>query len=279
MNISDVGVRICGGTAVGRVRPHNEDAFLIGGILENRGTVYLEMGPRSSYVSTRGLFACVADGVGGNRAGEVASALVLTVLAQKAASTDVRPQEAGDITILLRDWIVAANDEILKAADNNPDFRGMGTTLAGIWLLGEKLCVVNVGDSRVYRLRHGGLAQLTKDHTLVQLLIDSGHISREQAMVSRDKHIITGCVGTRGTVTVDVTDRYTLFPDDTMLVCTDGLSEMVDDKIIADILSEKVGIREKVSTFLEAANKAGGKDNVTVIIVEAYTQTPEPEVL
>lgn len=231
-------------TDVGRVRDHNEDAFLV----------------------TDRVMA-VADGMGGHAAGEVASALAIESLEALAAREVVTADDVGVA-------VEAANDAILDSAVEHPERRGMGTTLTGLALVtsGETEAagwvVFNVGDSRVYRLAAGTLEQLTVDHSEVQELIDAGVITSREAAIHPARNVITRSLGLMASAEPDL---WTLPVEDgeRFLVCSDGLTNEVRESDLARILGEEDDPQEAAELLVAAANRSGGRDNITVVVVHA----------
>jgi protein phosphatase len=210
----------------------------------------------------------LADGMGGYNAGEVASGMAtsfikselgrwLSEASDNASDTDVR--RAMDICV------DNANRAIFNAANSNPQYAGMGTTLVvGVFREG-RLLMGHVGDSRGYRLRGGRLAQITHDHSLLQEQIDSGLITAEQAAFSANKNLVTRAVGVEDTVLLE-THLHDVMPGDLYLLCSDGLSDMLDDESIAQLLQGSDSLSEVGAALVDAANDAGGKDNISVVL-------------
>jgi len=210
----------------------------------------------------------LADGMGGYNAGEVASGMATTFIktelgrwlaeaSDNASDTDVR--RAMDICV------DNANRAIFNAANSNPQYAGMGTTLVvGVFREG-RLLMGHVGDSRGYRLRGGRLAQITHDHSLLQEQIDSGLITAEQAAFSANKNLVTRAVGVEDTVLLE-THLHDVLPGDLYLLCSDGLSDMLDDESIAQLLQTSDVLSEVGAALVDAANDAGGKDNISVVL-------------
>ncbi len=210
----------------------------------------------------------LADGMGGYNAGEVASGMAtsfikselgrwLSEASDNASDTDVR--RAMDICV------DNANRAIFNAANSNPQYAGMGTTLVvGVFREG-RLLMGHVGDSRGYRLRGGRLAQITHDHSLLQEQIDSGLITAEQAAFSANKNLVTRAVGVEDTVLLE-THLHDVLPGDLYLLCSDGLSDMLDDDSIAQLLQTSDVLGEVAAALVDAANDAGGKDNISVVL-------------
>jgi serine/threonine protein phosphatase PrpC len=227
-----------GVTDVGRVRDGNEDDFL-------------------DQSNRLGLVA-VADGMGGHRAGEVASATALEALRAAVASGEP-----------LRDAIEGANDAVLEKSVSDQEFHGMGTTLtAGMLGSDGHLVVGHVGDSRAYLVRDGELSQITDDHSLVEEMVRSGELTPEQAEVHPRRSVITRALGIDPQVEVD---EYPieLQPGDRILFCSDGLTTMVRPDEIAGILGREPDLRRAAQLLVDAANAAGGEDNITAVIIEA----------
>ena len=215
--------------------------------------------------------AVLADGMGGYNAGEVASNMATTFIRTELGrwlreagdgATDTEVRRAMDICV------DNANRAIFNAANSNPQYAGMGTTLVVAVFRGQRLLVGHVGDSRAYRLRGGRLQQITRDHSLLQEQIDAGLITPEQAAFSTNKNLVTRAVGVEDTVLLE-THLHELQPGDVVLMCSDGLSDMLDDTSIAQVLQMHDSLAAAGAALIEAANDAGGKDNISLILVRA----------
>jgi protein phosphatase len=229
-------------TDVGRVREGNEDAYLLDDAM--------------------GLMA-VADGMGGHRAGEVASVTALEAL--RAAITSGRP---------LRESIEDANQAVFAKAQTDTNLRGMGTTLtAGTLVAGGTVLVGHVGDSRAYLLHDGELRQVTEDHSLVEELVREGRLTADEAAVHPQRSIITRALGVDASVEVDVYP-VELAPGDRLLLCSDGLTGMVQPDIIAATLRREDDPARAAAQLIDAANQAGGEDNITVVVVAVTDEAP-----
>ncbi|GAA3859075.1 protein phosphatase 2C domain-containing protein [Saccharothrix violaceirubra] len=234
-------LRVGAATHVGLVRTSNEDCLLVG----------------------RRVFA-VADGMGGHAAGEVASAMAVDALRGLDEVDEPRPEH-------IRAVLVAANDAIRDAADADPDRAGMGTTATGLVLTGfngsPHWAVFNIGDSRVYRHVGGGLVPLTADHTEAAALVASGAMTAEQARTARQRNVITRALGAR---VAPEPDQWVFPPEpgERFLVCSDGLTNELPDQEIADILDALPDAKEAATTLVRRAVLAGGRDNVTVVVVD-----------
>jgi PPM family protein phosphatase len=246
-----------GRSDVGRVRTGNEDALFIG----------------------RTLFA-VADGMGGHRGGEVASATAL----QPLEALDGHDFPDGDTALsALTDAVAAANTEVSRRSQNEPDLEGMGTTLTALLVDGFDAHLVHVGDSRAYLARGDRFVQLTADHTLVQALIDQGRITRDDVATHPHRSVITRAVGVADDVEVDAM-HVALRDGDRIMLCSDGLSGVLDDERIAALVRD-LEPAAAVDALIDAANAAGGPDNITVLIVtvagatDPDATTPLPRVV
>jgi serine/threonine protein phosphatase PrpC len=224
-------VRVGARSDIGRARERNEDSYLV----------------------REPLFA-VADGMGGARGGDVASSLALEIL-------------EGDGVTSLVETIKQANQRVLERAESDRDLRGMGTTLTAVITEDAKAHVAHVGDSRAYLLRDGNLQQLTEDHTLVQRMVREGRITEEEARRHPQRSVITRALGVEGDLSVDEL-TLDVHPGDRLLLCTDGLTSMVEGSRIRQILGEEDDPQAACDRLIDAANRAGGDDNVTVIIVD-----------
>jgi protein phosphatase len=232
-------------TDTGRRRRRNEDA----------------------YVCEPPLFA-IADGMGGAQAGELASGLAAAVLAEPAG------EEGGEQRV--RALIEEANRRVFRRSSEDAAAAGMGTTMtvALVDLDAGTIVLGHVGDSRAYRVRHGGLEQLTDDHSLVGELTRSGKLSREEAETHPQRSVITRAVGTEPDVDVDV-ETIPFEPGDVYLLCSDGLTDMVPDREILALLEGNAGLDDAARALVDAANRSGGEDNVTVVLFRPKAEAAE----
>lgn len=230
----------------GRLRPQNEDAYIARPDL--------------------GLFV-VADGMGGHAAGEVASAMAVETVARDLSAP---PATAQDAERALVASLGAANRAILERAAREPEKTGMGTTLTALLLLPQTgtSVIAHVGDSRAYRLRDGGLEQLTRDHTWVQEQVDAGLLSPAQAHHHPYSSVLTRVIGVYTDVEVD-TRRDRARAGDLLLLCSDGLTGMVDDDELRTLLARDLPLHELAAQLVEAANLRGGLDNITAVLVRS----------
>ena len=223
-------------THTGLVRSHNEDAFAI---IEPE--TYL-----------------VADGMGGQAAGEVASRMLVDSIKSYLHST---PQPWNEIA--LEKSIVEAGKQIFNAAKEHREYKGMGTTATLLHIEGERACFAHVGDSRIYRIKNDRISQLTNDHSYVETLVRNGEISQAAARIHPMKNYLTQAVGAMLDLKVD-TGSFRIDANDVFLLCTDGLTNMVDDAVIADIIRNA---DNPAVELINAALENGGKDNITAIVL------------
>ena len=207
--------------------------------------------------------AVLADGMGGTRAGGVAAEMAVDAALEHLSTVSKRgPLKPDDLGAAVR----LANDRVIGMSGAVSAYRGMGSTLVIAWL-GAESCIAHVGDSRAYRFRDGAFTPITKDHSLVQEWVDSGAISPEEALRAPNRNVITRAIGARPTVQPELTP-VEMATDDLMLLCSDGLTGMLaDDEIAALLADADEDLETTAAALVEAANKAGGKDNVTVVLV------------
>ncbi len=253
MNLSGK-IEVVNITDVGKRRPHNEDSTLCD-LAE--GLVIL------------------ADGMGGYKAGEVASAIAVTSAHKKVmdglakincVTTD---QNTGlsEIATVVKNALIYVNSEIYKTALSDPQCQGMGTTMVVVLFRNNIATIAHVGDSRLYRLRQNKFTQVTKDHSLIQELIDRGLYTREEVLKTTPKNLVTRAIGIEPEVQVDVAEE-TVYPGDIYMLCSDGLNDMVDDEEIHLTLSKySANLAQSGNELVRLANKNGGKDNISVVLV------------
>ena len=232
----------------GRARANNEDSVAVD---ESHG------------------LAVLADGMGGYNAGEVASSMatsfVCSEMGRWLAETGVRAMDV-DVRRAMEICVDNANRAIFNAANSNPQYAGMGTTLVVAAFRNAQLRLGHVGDSRAYRWRAGQLTQITRDHSLLQEQIDAGLITPEQAAFSANKNLVTRAVGVEDTVLLE-SNLHELAVGDVYLLCSDGLSDMLDDAMMAQLLQQHPTLANAAQALIDAANDAGGKDNIALVLV------------
>ena len=244
-------VRAAGMTDIGRVRTNNEDSWLID--LERR------------------LFI-VSDGMGGHQAGEVASQAVVTVLPAMIEQLVVQRKPASESTykLVLRDAILSLSQRLHEESQGQAGLQGMGATLVLAWFIEGRRTIkalfASMGDSRIYRVRNKAIQQLTRDHSLVALLVRHGEITEEEAKGHPARGRLSRYVGMEGDTFADV---FTLDvqPGDRFLLCSDGLTGMVPDQKVAQLLAHNPEPELACKVLMAAANEAGGKDNITALVI------------
>jgi len=242
------------GTDIGRVRKQNEDAY------------FADAGA--------GTFV-VADGMGGHAAGEVASRMVKEHFSSRPAEPEEAPT-VGEARDLLRRTIAGVNQAIVSDSRDNPARSGMGTTATALLLLPEGSYVIgHVGDSRAYVLRDGELSRLTEDHTYVQQLVNRGRLTDEQARLHPRSSLLTRALGTEESVEIDLYDG-SFQPGDRFVIASDGLTGMISEEKLGSVVRLRVEPEEMVGRLIEAANQAGGSDNITVIVVDVSANEDRP---
>jgi serine/threonine protein phosphatase PrpC len=260
-----VVVHVFGRTDVGRMREHNEDAFVVADLTRNNATLQPEV--RTHVVGERGTLFMVADGMGGAAAGEIASAMaidgVLRELSEHVSSTD--PPNDDAFATSIKRATAAANAEIHAFALEHPEFRGMGTTATVAGVLGDSVYLAQVGDSRAYLVRGGVAQQITKDQSLMQKLVEAGELTLEEAEQSERRNIILQALGPEATIKVDLTSQQ-LRRGDILVLCSDGLSGQVKTEEIARIVTDEPDLTAACRRLIDRANDAGGPDNITVIV-------------
>ncbi len=242
-----------GRTDVGVIRSGNEDSFRM--------------------IPDRGIFV-VADGMGGHAAGEVASEMAVRIVADEIHSLrGLTDQQVAD---RMRAAIRTANGQIFQRTLTEHDKRGMGTTVTALTLYSTRFLIGQVGDSRAYLLRDGKLSQLTKDHSYVQEQVDAGYLTPEQARTHPYSNVITRCVGANSDVMPDIYGGVCKMGD-VFLLASDGLTGMLEDYQLAELLSPDRMPEDEVDSLIAEANRHGGLDNITAIIVRVDSTDPPPE--
>ena len=246
--MNDLAFRYAARSEIGRVRRNNEDA---------------------GYAS-RDLLV-VADGMGGHEAGELASAAtVASVVAATAQSS-----AADEVLDLLADAVITSGEHIADVVAANRDLTGMGTTLTALALRGDRIAIAHVGDSRAYLYRAGHLQQMTKDHTFVQTLVDSGEITKEQAAVHPRRNLMMRAIDGIHAVDVDLSIREAHIGD-RFLICSDGLCGVIDEAAIAECLAAD-DLTRAVTELIDAAMRRGGPDNITVVVADIVYESSEAD--
>ena len=247
MSTSEVRYAVAMVSDCGRKRPSNEDAF---GVSAEHG-VYV-----------------VCDGMGGAAAGEVASALAVDVVVRLLSSRADAESVAALLDDVVKGAIRAANEIIHSRAQHDPQLYGMGTTLVGLVTEGRRVLVFNVGDSRCYRMRNSALVQISQDHSLVEEQVRMGRITHAEALRSPHRNVITRALGTESGVEPDLFELKAE-AGDLFLLCSDGLTGELPDELIESMLAADLSLNELCTRLVDAANRAGGHDNITCLLVRA----------
>lgn len=232
-------MRIKAGTDAGAVRTINQDSFLVDDKMK---------------------YCIVADGMGGHSAGEIASAMVVEEI-NRFLSENI-PETLHNTVDCIYDAIRHANSKVFKSARLNFNYSGMGTTLVMTYFYEQKVILANVGDSRAYLLRDGILKQITKDHSMVEQMVDEGTITRQQASTHPQRNVITRAIGTDREVQADIF-MLTAKEKDIILLCTDGLTNEVAEENLCKMLIDGADVDQLISK----AKENGGRDNITAVII------------
>jgi len=219
----------------------------------------------------------LADGMGGYNAGEIASGMATTFIKSEMSrwlSQAGKNANAKEVRRAMEICVDNANKSIFNAANANPQYSGMGTTLVLGAFQQSRLLIGHIGDSRCYRFREGVLSQITRDHSLLQEQIDAGLISPEQAATSTNKNLVTRALGVEDTVLLEV-NEHRAEPGDVYLMCSDGLSDMLSDPALAVLMAVDESLESKADQLVRAANANGGRDNISVLLVRAVPHLPK----
>jgi len=254
-------IQIYGETDVGSVRDHNEDSI---GSDESIALLVL------------------ADGMGGHRGGEMASAITVSTVLKtvtdktKKINTGDTDEETGFSTesVAVHEAVTLANKNVHDSSEANAQYRGMGTTVVVVMFYDNRFTVAHVGDSRLYRLRDGELEQITRDHSLMQELIDRGFYTPEQARNSLNKNLVTRAIGIDNKVQIDIQEDVAMV-DDIYLLCSDGVTDMIEDDLIQSTMIENSNDLEKAaSEIIRLSNEHGGKDNISALLAKPIKSFP-----
>jgi protein phosphatase len=261
-----------GVTHPGRVRTSNEDQFLIAELSKTMRVFQTSL-PETKVQrgEERGHVFLVADGMGGHQAGERASELVVLAIEQFTLNTfkwffDANAPDAQRVLSQFQAALHQADAQIVEEASEDPALHGMGTTVTLAYQLDAQLCVVHVGDSRAYIYRDDTLYQLTEDHTVVADMVRAGTVTPEDAAGHRLRHVITNVVGGAEAGIFVEARAVELHGGDRLLLCSDGLTEMVTDDAIAEVLRTLRDPEAACQRLLDEANEAGGRDNITIVV-------------
>ncbi len=254
-------ILIHGQTDVGSVREHNEDT------ISSDEDIAL---------------AILADGMGGHRGGEMASAIAVSTIQElvtenikkiNSEDTDEGTGYSAESVVILK-AVTQANTNVHESSEANAQYRGMGTTVVVVLFYDNRFTVAHVGDSRLYRLRDHKLEQITRDHSLMQELIDRGFYTPEQARKSLNKNLVTRAIGIDSKVQVDIQEDIAM-PGDIYLLCSDGVSDMLEDHLIESAMIDNSNDLEKATAeIIRLSNEHGGKDNISALLVKPIKSFP-----
>ncbi|MDP4121595.1 protein-serine/threonine phosphatase PrpC [Bacillus subtilis] len=245
-------------TDTGKIRQHNEDDA---GIFKGKDEFIL---------------AVVADGMGGHLAGDVASKMAVKAMGEKWNEAETIPTAPSECEKWLIEQILSVNSKIYDHAQAHEECQGMGTTIVCALFTGKTVSVAHIGDSRCYLLQDDDFVQVTEDHSLVNELVRTGEISREDAEHHPRKNVLTKALGTDQSVSID-TRSFDIEPGDKLLLCSDGLTNKVEGTELKDILQSDSAPQEKVNLLVDKANQNGGEDNITAVLLELALQAEEGE--
>ncbi|MCY7783552.1 protein-serine/threonine phosphatase PrpC [Bacillus sp. FSL H8-0515] len=245
-------------TDTGKIRQHNEDDA---GIFKGKDEFVL---------------AVVADGMGGHLAGDVASKMAVKAMGEKWNEAETIPAAPSECEEWLIKQILAVNSKIYDHAQAHEECQGMGTTIVCALFTGKTVSVAHIGDSRCYLLQDDDFIQVTEDHSLVNELVRTGEISREDAEHHPRKNVLTKALGTDQSVSID-TRSFDIEPGDKLLLCSDGLTNKVEGTELKDILQSDSAPQEKVNLLVDKANQNGGEDNITAVLLELALHVEEGE--
>lgn len=235
-------------TDIGKKRAINED--------------YLDVAEKEQGM----VLAVLADGMGGHNAGDVASELAVRFLVDRFHKSKLHlTSDSNAVSSWLKEAYEGANERISTIAESDPSCKGMGTTLIAAVFQNNKVTFAHIGDSRVYLYSKGEINPLTKDHSYVNVLLDSGEINEEQARTHPRKNMLMKAIGTEISIDPDIL-TVSLRAEEYMLICSDGLSNMVSAEQMVHVLQSEATLQAKVETFIELANEQGGEDNISLII-------------
>ncbi len=254
-------IQLHGQTDTGSVRDHNEDAIVYDDDIA---------------------LAILADGMGGHRGGEMASAITISTVLEEITDK-VKNLTVGETdndtgysaeSLIVQEAINLANKNVHDSSESNAQYRGMGTTIVVVMFYDNRFTVAHVGDSRLYRLRDGELEQITSDHSLMREMIDRGLYTPEEARKSLNNNLITRAIGIDSKVQVDIQEDIAMV-NDIYLLCSDGVTDMIEDDLIKSVMIENSENLEKAaSEIIRLANEHGGKDNISALLAKPIKSFP-----
>lgn len=270
-------VRSHGLTDPGRLRESNQDQFLVASLTKALRIHQTSLAQqRVQHSQDQGHLFIIADGMGGHAGGEQASALAVDTIESFVLDTlkwffHLKGDEADEAQAEFQRALTQADDRVVREAAADPSLHGMGTTLTIAYGLNRELFIVHVGDSRAYLLRNGRLHRRTRDHTLVQEMVRQGILTPEDATHHPLRHVITNVIGGQSPGVEVEAHKLHLEPGDVLLLCSDGLTDMLPDQEIGSILHAEIEPQAACERLIARANEAGGKDNITAIVARFDT--------
>lgn len=259
--------QIYGCTDTGLVRKINEDNILVGRFVKNSGGLGMYLYHNDDFLYNFGLLFAVADGIGGENAGEVASRLALNAFERQFYSVEKAGKEENFMNALLAS-AKRANETLIHAASSKPELSGMGCTISGICITPSGYLVFNAGDSRVYRYRSGILKPLTNDDTITNLAVQAGYMSFQEAQNSDSRHTITNSLGSQS-FQLKIESGPELRDNDLLLICSDGLHDMIEYDQLESLLEMNETVEDLSKRLVHQANQNGGYDNISVILIRS----------
>jgi protein phosphatase len=263
-----VNITVSARTDVGQNRDHNEDRFLVADL--TTGDLSLGDAGRSFTLGPKGCLLLVADGMGGAQGGEVASQMAVDIIFEKLSSTWANDSD-NSLDMFgsrVREAVETANRQIHERSNRSADLQGMGSTATVVGILDGSILAGQVGDSRAYLIRNGTAVQITRDQSFVQRLVDTGQITEEEANRLPTKNLILQALGPSPTLEV-VETRHPIQRGDAALVCSDGLSGLVEADELAAVVTEEDDLSTACQRLVDLSNERGGPDNITVVIARA----------
>jgi serine/threonine protein phosphatase PrpC len=272
-DMTEMRLDLAARTDPGRQRAHNEDAYLLCDLDAGARASAREIDRKERFdrfvVGERGVLLAVSDGMGGAAAGEIASSISLQSLYDEL----VRDEEGGAVAERLARVVRHASRRVREAGRG--DRRGMGATLTAALFCGSAVHIAQIGDSRAYLLREGFIKQVTHDQSYVQMMVDEGRMTLAEAERSPQRSVIMQVMGQRDDVRVAL-GRISVRPGDRLLLCSDGLSNAISDDVICKIVHQVPFVRDAAARLVDAANAAGGPDNITVILAKIDAPAEKP---
>jgi protein phosphatase len=259
----EIRVSVAFASDIGRVRHNNEDALVVADLAKGAPT-FANGELINWHIGDRGMLLCVADGMGGANAGEVAARMAVEMLPSAFAE-----QSAGSAAERLKNAIKSVNSEIAQAGRKDPDHQGMGTAVTAAFIDDWLAIIAQVGDSRGYLIRDGEAHQVTRDQSMVQSLMDAGVLTPKQAALSPYRNVILQALGTEDEIEPSLTE-IDLEPNDYLILCTDGLSNKISPEEIKEALGQPGTHYDACLKMVDLANQRGGEDNITVIAAQLY---------